>query len=241
MIDYFTLQTGSEHPAFLTVLYTLLFSFSLSMLIAITYYKTTLKKDISNYFIQSIILSALVASTVVQAIGDSIAIGLGVLGALAIIRFRTNFRNPRNIIFLFAALASGIATGVYGFTIAFVGITGFCIVAVVLNLSLFGVSDKSEIILRVVFEEIVTGDQITEILKQYCETFNLNVFREGQTGAQLQPIVEKKSDDIRLLYQYRLWMKDESEKEELISALKGLGKCEGVRLEEVVKAEMFDG
>jgi len=240
MIDYFTLQTGSENPAFLTVLYTLLFSFSLSMLIAITYYKTTLKKDISNYFIQSIILSALVASTVVQAIGDSVAIGLGVLGALAIIRFRTNFRNPRNIIFLFAALASGIATGVYGFTIAIVGTTGFCLVAVTLNISVFGVSDKSEIILRIIFHEKVNSDQIAQILKKYCESFNLTEFREGQTGAEQQVVLET-SPDIRLLYQYRLMMKDESQKEELILALKDIGNCDGIRMETVVNAEIFDG
>ncbi len=210
------------------------------MLIAVTYYKTTLKKDVSNYFIQSIVLSALVASTVVQAIGDSVAIGLGVLGALAIIRFRTNFRNPRNIIFLFAALASGIATGVYGFTIAIVGTSGFCLVAVALNMSLFGVSDKSEMILRIIFHEKVNSDQVAEILKMYCESFNLTEFREGQTSAQ-QQIVPETSPDIRLLYQYRLTLKDENKKEELIKGLKQVGDCDGIKLETVVNAEIFDG
>lgn len=240
MIDYFTLQTGSENPAFLTVLYTLLFSFSLSMLIAVTYYKTTLKKNVSNYFIQSIILSALVASTVVQAIGDSVAIGLGVLGALAIIRFRTNFRNPRNIIFLFSALASGIATGVYGFTIAIVGTSGFCLVAVALNMSIFGVSDKSEMTLRIIFHEKINSDQVAKILKKYCESFNLTEFREGQTSTQ-QRVLPDEVPDIRLLYQYRLMLRDESKKEELIYALKEVGNCDGIKMETVENSEIFDG
>lgn len=210
------------------------------MLIALTYYKTTLKKDISNNFIQSLILSAMVASTVVQAIGDSVAIGLGVLGALAIIRFRTNFRNPRNLIFLFAALACGIASGVYGYTIAIVGTLGFCIVAVALDFSGFGVAFKPETVLRVVYSEEVTAAQVAGVLSEYCDDFNLNEFREGATATQLAGDVDPNSI-IRLSYQYRMVMKDESQKPELISVLKNLGKCDNVRMEIVENSETFDG
>lgn len=51
--------------------------------------------------------------------------GPGMLGALAIVRFRTNFRDPRDIIFMFASLAAGISVGVKGYTIATGGVIGF--------------------------------------------------------------------------------------------------------------------
>lgn len=128
-MDYFSLQTTAEYPAFFTVLYSVMFAFSLAVLVAFTYYKTSEIAGYSATFIQALVLSPIVAIMVIQAIGDSVAIGLGMLGALAIIRFRTNFRNPRNIIFLFASLAIGISCGVYGYAIAIVGTLFFCLTA----------------------------------------------------------------------------------------------------------------
>jgi uncharacterized membrane protein YhiD involved in acid resistance len=49
-------------------------------------------------------------------------------------------RDPRNIIFIFASLSVGIATGVYGYAIALAGTMIFCTVAVLLNYSPYGKS-----------------------------------------------------------------------------------------------------
>lgn len=133
MIDYFSFQAGTENPTLSAVLYTVLLAFLLSTIVAITYFLTTPRSEKTRDFFHALILSSIVASTVMQAIGDSLAIGLGMLGALAIIRFRTNLENPRDIIFMFATLAAGLACGVYGFVIASVGTVGFCIVAVLLR------------------------------------------------------------------------------------------------------------
>lgn len=64
--------------------------------------------------------------------------GPGMLGALAIVWFRTNFRDPRDIIFMFASLAAGISVVVKGYTIATGGVIGFCVIAVILYFSPFG-------------------------------------------------------------------------------------------------------
>ena len=76
-----------------------------------------------------------VAPTILQAIGESVAIGLGIIGALSIIRFRTSLSDPRNITFMFASLGAGIACGVMGFTIALTGTAVFCLAAFVLRFS----------------------------------------------------------------------------------------------------------
>ena len=99
MLDYLSLQGTTENPTFLTILFTVLLAFLLSSLIAFTYNKTTRKVMTPVDFLQTLILLAIVAATVMQAIGDSLARGLGMLGALAIIRFRTTLRTPRNMAF----------------------------------------------------------------------------------------------------------------------------------------------
>ena len=106
MVDFFSIQNSTENPTLLLIIYTVLFSFLLSSLIAFTYEKTSREISKPMYFIQALVLLSIVTATVMQAIGDSVARGLGMLGALAVIRFRTTLRNPRNIVFMFFFIGS---------------------------------------------------------------------------------------------------------------------------------------
>ena len=112
----------------------LLASFCLSFLLVLTYRLTSREVVERREFTQGLALISLVATMIVQAIGDSIARGLGLLAALSIIRFRTSLSSPRNMAFMFASLAVGIACGVFGFVIALCGTVAFCLVAAALSL-----------------------------------------------------------------------------------------------------------
>lgn len=138
MFDRFLEQSYYEFPSFEVALYSLLLSFFLSTIIAFTYRLTVKKQIFSNNFFQAIVLSSMVSSMVIMAVGDSLAVGFGIIGAIAIIRFRTRMQNPRNIIFIFASLSVGIATGVYGYSIAIAGTGVFCLVAFLLFFSPYG-------------------------------------------------------------------------------------------------------
>lgn len=135
MLDYLALESSTEFPAFYTIFYTVLLSFILSSLIAYTHSKTSRYVVTPIEFLQSLILVSIVSATVMQAIGDSLARGLGMLGALAIIRYRVTLKTPRNMVFTFAALVAGIACGVYAYVIALSGTIGFCMIAFVLRFS----------------------------------------------------------------------------------------------------------
>ena len=111
----------------------LLASFCLSFLLVLTYRFTSREVVERREFTQGLALISLVATMIVQAIGDSIARGLGLLAALSIIRFRTSLASPRNMAFMFASLAVGIACGVFGFVIALCGTVAFCLVAAALS------------------------------------------------------------------------------------------------------------
>ncbi|HSQ40819.1 MAG TPA: DUF4956 domain-containing protein [Fibrobacteraceae bacterium] len=132
MIDMFTLQASSTNPTLISALYTLVLSVVLSGLIAWVYERTFHGLSYSRNFVQSMVLSSIVAATVMQAIGDSIARGLGMMGALAIVRFRTSFKDPKDLIFMFASLAAGIASGVCAWGAALAGTVAFCITAALL-------------------------------------------------------------------------------------------------------------
>lgn len=121
MFELFPDQPVYEYPTLVNVLYSLVWAFVLSSIIAITHRITYTGGQYPRNFFQAIALGSIVAAMVMMAIGDSLARGLGAFGALAIIRFRTRIQDARNIIFIFAALSVGLAIGVFGYTISFVG------------------------------------------------------------------------------------------------------------------------
>jgi hypothetical protein len=187
MLDFLTLQTTSANPGFISVIYTVLLSFLLATIIAITYEKTFRGLSYSRNFIQSMILGSIAAGMIMQAIGDSLARGLGMLGALAIIRFRTSFRDPRDIIFMFAAMASGISCGVMGYGIAVIGSLGFCAAAVFLYFSPLGEYRYYDGLLRFnMASDSAARGELEGALKAHCRTFALITLRETTQGARLE-------------------------------------------------------
>jgi len=211
MFDISSLQYNSNNPAFVAIVFTVLAAVVLGSLIAFTYEKTTRDIERPDHFLQAMVLITVVAATILQAIGDSVARGLGMLGALSIIRFRTTIRNPRNIVFMFSAIAAGIACGVFGFMIAFVGTIGFCLTAFLLRLSSF--SPKKSLIgtLRIeVPREYEEFPALEKILKSYCSNYVLSSYKvfPGEKKANM------------MLYEYKIKLKDTSQGGHLVAELK---------------------
>ena len=178
MFDITLLENSPDTPTFYRVLITVVFAFFLSSIITITYEFTTKSIYRKAHFMQSLALISIVAATVMQAIGDSLARGLGMLGALAIIRFRTVLDDPRNISFMFASLAAGISCGVFGFTIALTGTLVFCLAAIILRFSPY--SNTNELIGNLKVRLPRSDDQrshVEKVLKKHCKNFQLDQLR----------------------------------------------------------------
>jgi uncharacterized membrane protein YhiD involved in acid resistance len=186
MLDFLSLQATSPNPTLLTVTYTVLIAFLLSTAVGLTYVKTFRGLSYSRNYVQALIFGAIVAATVMQAIGDSLARGLGMIGALAIIRFRTNFKDPRDIIFIFASLAAGIACGVGAYTVALVGTAGFVLIAVILYLSPLGQTSYFDGMLRFNMEQTPENRlALEQALQAHCRSFALITMRDMQQGSRL--------------------------------------------------------
>ena len=137
MQEFLSLYSNIENPTIEMVAFTYLLAFLLSVLIAATYTNTTPNSIKTTNFIQALILSALISATVVQSTNNSLASGVGLLGALTIIQFRSTFRDPRDVIFIFASISAGISCGSFVFIPAVIGSIGFCLVAALLRFTPF--------------------------------------------------------------------------------------------------------
>lgn len=85
----------------------------------------------------TLLLITVITTIVMLIIGSNLALSLGMVGSLSIIRFRTAIKEPRDIAFLFWAIAVGLACGSEMYLI---GLAGSIVVAVVLfvaNLDLY--------------------------------------------------------------------------------------------------------
>ena len=186
MLDLLAVQSGTANATLITLAYTLILTFILSSVIAWTYEKTFLGLSYSRNFVQAIVLSAVVAATVMQAIGDNVGRGLGMMGALSVVRFRTRFKDTRDIMFVFASLGAGIGCGVYAWGAAAGGTVAFCLVAFLLSRTGLGTKHFFDGMLRFALpNEPKVRSQIEDIMKSSLKTFILITMREVDGGARL--------------------------------------------------------
>ena len=89
----------------------LIIAFICAIFITYIYKKTYTGVSYTKSFVLSIILLAMVTSLVIRTINSNLALSLGMVGALSIVRFRTAVKDPVDTIFMFWAIAVGIMSG----------------------------------------------------------------------------------------------------------------------------------
>jgi uncharacterized membrane protein YhiD involved in acid resistance len=193
MFELFPDGPVQEYSQLVNVGYSFVWAFLLSSIIAITHKLTYTGVHYPKNFFQALILGAVVTTMVMMAIGDSLARGLGVFGAMAIIRFRTRIDDPKDVLFLFAALSTGLAIGVYGFTISFLGTILFSIVAFVLHFSPFK-NFVQQHRLTFLLHDTNKLSEVLQVIERYCHDHK-------------QFSVQLREKGIR--YQYSLSLKEE--------------------------------
>lgn len=67
----------------------------------------------------TLVLAALVTTSVIMVISGNLVLSLGMVGALSIVRFRAAVKDPLDIVFIFWAISIGIANGVAYWKVSF--------------------------------------------------------------------------------------------------------------------------
>jgi len=215
MENFFSEQSYYAFPSLEAAIYALLLSFLLSTIIALTYKYTFRGTEYSKDYFQAIVLISIIAATVMMAIGDSLARGLGILGALAIIRFRFRFVNPKNIIYIFASLAVGIGCGVYGFAVALSGTVIFSLVSFALYFSPVGKGPVFETSLSFSIDDPSKINLIESILSEECLVIKLNSI--GSSNELVK-------------YEYQITLKKGSDRYSIFNKLNEIENITNVRI-----------
>jgi len=212
--DYLNMLFEMNSPvSFLSVLGSLLLTFVLTFIYTAVYQKTFSGFSYSRTFMQSLILGSIVCCGLVMAIGDNLARGLGIMGTLTIIRFRTLVRDPRDAMFLFACLATGIACGAGMITVAVAMTIIFNGIVFLLHVAPLLSRREYEGMLRFsASKEANVKDAVDNLLLMLCESYTLVSMRNAVQGELLE-------------YSYQIRLRDSSYQKEVV---KRISEIEGV-------------
>ena len=105
----------------------------LGFMIFISYYISHKGTIYSKKFNVSLVVLTVLTAMVMTVIGNNVALSLGMVGALSIVRFRTAVKDSRDTVYIFWTIIVGICCGVGDYLVAFVGS-----IAVILILLVFG-------------------------------------------------------------------------------------------------------
>tara|TARA_B100000886_G_C20316970_1_gene446384 strand:- start:112 stop:762 length:651 start_codon:yes stop_codon:yes gene_type:complete len=86
-------------------------SLILSIVLAESYRKFSLALSNKIQFSNNLILVCVITTLVISIVKSSLALSLGLVGALSIVRFRTAIKDPEDLSYLFLSIAIGLGTG----------------------------------------------------------------------------------------------------------------------------------
>lgn len=134
----------------------------------------------SARFNVSLLMLTLITTLIMNVIGNNIALSLGMVGALSIVRFRTAIKDPRDSTYIFWCIAVGISCGVSYYALAAIG-TGL----IFLVMLVMGTIKSNDRYLLIVHAAASASQQIKEaILIQYEGKALLRVRNEGKEDVE---------------------------------------------------------
>ncbi|GIP51425.1 DUF4956 domain-containing protein [Paenibacillus vini] len=107
--------------SYIDVFLGLLCAFIIGMFIFWVYKKAFRGVVYSYNYNVSFVLMTMITALVIMTISTNIVLSLGMVGALSIVRFRNAVKDPLDIVYMFWALAAGIASGAKLYPIALFG------------------------------------------------------------------------------------------------------------------------
>ena len=180
LTDFFEQQLANLTPW--TVGLGLLFAFIVGLVIAFVYKRCYRGVLYSPNFAITLIMMTLITTPVVMCIGSNVALSMGMVGALSIVRFRTAVKDPLDTAYMFWALTMGILLGAGQYIISLVVVAAISVILFVLNLLQF--SSPNAFLLVLHYDEDAEYD-ITQQLRRSVKHRRLRSKTVTRAGAEM--------------------------------------------------------
>ena len=177
------LESFDGSISILEIVLGLLVALLAGLFILFVYRRTMRQVSFNRSFCISMLLITAISAMMVLTITSNLALSLGMVGALSIVRFRTAVKDPSDTAFLFWAVAAGITAGAGFYLLTVIGclVVGLiCILCVVL----FDKADKP-FLLIVRAENAEAANQVEAALTEGAGKFSLSSMLENDTYTEV--------------------------------------------------------
>jgi len=159
---------------------------ALGGVLALVYRATHKGLSYSQSFTQTIVFVATIVAIVMMTVRNNLGAAFTLVGALSIIRFRIVVKDTCDIVFVFVALALGMAAGLGYWELAGIGTGLVCLLAAVMHASNFGALYKSEFILRFTFDQQKDSEAYVKLLPEFAKRSNMLHLEPSGDGKSLR-------------------------------------------------------
>ena len=156
--------------------------FLIGIIIAVVYRKTYRGVLYSPSFTMTLIMLTLITTPVVMCIKNDIALSMGMVGALSIVRFRTAIKDPLDTAYMFWALTMGILLGAGLYLIAIIVV--LCISVLLFVLTFAKLTAPNAYLLVLHYDEYCEGAIMTE-LQRCVKSHKLRSKTLTRAGAEM--------------------------------------------------------
>ena len=195
-----TFQSFLENEGGQIVLWGFVFDLMLAALLAFVLGRVYVRYGLSlsnrQTFAKNFIMLSMTTMFIISIVKSSLALSLGLVGALSIVRFRAAIKEPEELSYLFLAIAIGLGLGADQRAVTLMAFV--VIVGVIFMKSRFSnKDDRQNLHLTVMSKKPgeVDLDSISRILRDNCTAVNLKRYDETEDMLEASFLVEFESVD----------------------------------------------
>lgn len=151
-----------ENLSLTRIVLSLLIAFALGLFIFFIYRITYSGVLYNRNFAFSLVMLSMITSVVIMTISSNLALSLGMVGALSIVRFRTAVKDTNDTIFMFWAITAGIMTGTGYYFISVLSTLGLGLLFYLLVF--FGFKSQKSLYLLIIRYDKSVSPRINQVL-----------------------------------------------------------------------------
>jgi uncharacterized membrane protein YhiD involved in acid resistance len=177
----------------LTFVTNLLIAFLLSHILSLVYVKYSNSLSNKKIFSNNFYLITLTTTLIITVVKSSLALSLGLVGALSIVRFRAAIKEPEEIAYLFLCIAIGLGLGANYTLITVIGFVIILALVIILNRYTRKNIDQEEMFCTISLNKKINLEELLNMLKKHSNYLFLRDFDITDRFSQIGVIVNFKS------------------------------------------------
>ncbi|MBI1937696.1 MAG: DUF4956 domain-containing protein [Ignavibacteriales bacterium] len=191
------LATNRSQIPIVAFIFNLLLTAILSLILAQVYFKYGNSLSNRKLFGRNFLSIAMTTMLIITVVKSSLALSLGLVGALSIIRFRAAIKEPEELSYLFLAISIGLGFGADQGVITIAAFIVITLMIIIIKKISRKAGDEQNLHLTISVDnpKVINVEEIVDTLKTHCSTINLK--RVDETAEFLEASFLVEFDDFQ--------------------------------------------